>query len=160
MPNQIDELQDHMTAASNTTGQLNMVPTAMSVGLSPNNRSMQRRGQRSEALFYNRNRDAMSGSGNILNNYESTAGTAKGFQITKGNRFNQTAKLISTRRTDPKARSAMPKNAVNYYNLRKGLYLKNGSSRKDNTSRSTSRIAKTKSVGILNAYGELANMTP
>ncbi len=58
----------------------------------------------------------------------------------------------------------MPKTAINYYNLRKGLYLKNGGSRGLMMSRESSKAiashdvnqATTKSVGILNAYGELA----
>ena len=61
----------------------------------------------------------------------------------------------------------MPKTAVNYYNLRKGLYLKNGA-RGHSLSRDQTRAVgttydhkfATKSVGILNAYGELANLTP
>ena len=59
----------------------------------------------------------------------------------------------------------MPKTAVNYYNLRKGLYLKNGAPRGYSASRQNSRLMGShdprnamgaKSVGILNAYGELA----
>ena len=55
----------------------------------------------------------------------------------------------------------MPKTAINFYNLRKGLYLKNGgkSASRDMTKMLGSHdqcIAK--STGILNAYGELANL--
>ena len=57
----------------------------------------------------------------------------------------------------------MPKTAINYYNLRKGLYLKNGGSRGASMSRESSKAivththdTTTKSTGILNAYGELA----
>ena len=60
----------------------------------------------------------------------------------------------------------MPRNAINYYNLRKGLYLKNSGTRNQILSRSSKKMTASqdhtnaKSVGILNAYGELANMTP
>lgn len=73
---------------------------------------------------------------------------------------------MATRRTEHhRTRSALPKTAINYYNLRKGLYLKNGG-RGTNTSRDTLKMNGShdqymaKSVGILNAYGELANLTP
>jgi len=57
----------------------------------------------------------------------------------------------------------MPKTAINYYNLRKGLYLKNGRKGKSMHSRDITRASNThdhcvtQSMGILNAYGELAN---
>lgn len=56
----------------------------------------------------------------------------------------------------------MPKNAVNYYNLRKGLYLKNQGRGMSGVSRQPIKMvgsydqATAKSTGILNAYGEIA----
>jgi hypothetical protein len=60
----------------------------------------------------------------------------------------------------------MPKTAINYYNLRKGLYLKNGgrgmsASREPNKMvGSHQAFTNAKSVGILNAYGEMAKFSP
>lgn len=50
-----------------------------------------------------------------------------GAPIAKINSFGRTNTLrfVSTRKPDMNALSIMPKTAVNYYNLRKGLYLKN-----------------------------------
>ena len=100
-------------------------------------------------------------------NYESlVAGHVQSanFRRVNPNRFTKTAKLISTRRTDGNAaRSAMPKTAINFYNMRKGLYLKNGG-RGMSLSRENSKMTGShdqciaKSTGILNAYGELANL--
>lgn len=60
----------------------------------------------------------------------------------------------------------LPKNAYNFYKLKKGLYLKQGSKAKMRTlSRQDSQFvgsegqAIAKSVGILTAYGEMANAT-
>lgn len=84
----------------------------------------------------------MTGENNtILNNYESLGGNARGFNRISANRFTQTAKLISTRRTDlNKNRSIMPKTAINYYNLRKGLYLKNSGRGANSISRQKSNM--------------------
>lgn len=61
---------------------------------------MQRKGQRSEAHMFENNL-LNNGMGNIaLNNYESLGGNTRGFNRINANRFTQTAKLISTRRTD------------------------------------------------------------
>lgn len=62
----------------------------------------------------------------------------------------------------------MPKTAINYYNLRKGLYLKNTGRSNHLQSRQNRKMSgshdnnlnNAKSVGILNAYGELANLSP
>ena len=60
----------------------------------------------------------------------------------------------------------MPKTAINYYNLRKGLYLKNGGRGAQSATRSKYNMigshdqVQAKSTGILNAYGELANLNP
>ena len=100
-----------------------------------------------------------------MNNYESLA--SRGFNRIGANRFTQTTKLISTRRTDlNKQRSIMPKTAINYYNLRKGLYLKNAGRGAHSMTRTKSNMIgshdlnNAKSTGILNAYGELANLSP
>ena len=122
-------------------------------------------------MFENNHNNVMSGvpshqTNPILNNYESLGGNTRGFNRINANRFTQTAKLISTRKTDLKQRSIMPKTAINYYNLRKGLYLKNSGRGGNSTSRQKNNMTGShdqniaKSVGILNAYGELANMTP
>ena len=110
--------------ATNSTGNPNACGTALSVGLSPGgNLSLYRRGQRSEAFMLDHN--AISG-GVILNNYESR--TPNQFSRTQ-NRFSaKPTRLVSTRKTGT-SRSGMPKTAINYYNLRKGLYIKNGASR-------------------------------
>lgn len=58
----------------------------------------------------------------------------------------------------------MPKTAINFYNLKKGLYLKNSSrfrniglsSEQNNIVGSNERTIS-KSVNLLNAYGELAS---
>ena len=55
----------------------------------------------------------------------------------------------------------MPKTAINFYNLRKGLYIKNGGgtgslSRDANKMVGSHDQFMAKSSGILNAYGELA----
>lgn len=42
----------------------------------------------------------------------------------------------------------MPKTAINFYNLRKGLYLKNGGT-------SATGKLKAKSTSLLNGFGEL-----
>ena len=127
----VDDMQDHVTASHTTENPNGGMATALSsVGMSPTNFSMQqRKRQRSEAhMFDNFHTDAMSGQGNILHKYDSQPGVGNNrFSVRRGHHsklFNQ-PRLISTRRTDPKARSIMPKNAFNYYNLRKGLYLKN-----------------------------------
>jgi len=55
----------------------------------------------------------------------------------------------------------MPKTAINFYNLRKGLYIKNGGTT-GSLSRGANKMVGShdqfmaKSTGILNAYGELA----
>ena len=123
--------------------------------------------------------EAFLGSANhhaLLNNYASVADGATASRHQRGQAlFNRTVglsgnnprqgktRLISTRKTDQSARSVMPKTAINYYNLRKGLYLKNGGSRGASMSRESSKAivththdTTTKSTGILNAYGELA----
>ena len=75
------------------------------------------------------------------------------------NRPNKT-RIMSVRRTDTRPTSMMPKTAINFYNLRKGLYLKNGAqsvSRQASTGvMNTYKSGPTKSTGLLNAYGELA----
>lgn len=83
---------------------------------------MQRKRQKSEAFMLDMNREGY----NILN--KESISTAK-YPLPRKSRFNRTTRLISTRRTDLKARSIMPKTAINYYNLRKGLYLKNSGTR-------------------------------
>jgi len=54
----------------------------------------------------------------------------------------------------------MPKTAINFYNMRKGLYIKNGHANSNSRHASTKIMMNsgttTKSSGILNAYGELA----
>ena len=67
----------------------------------------------------------MGGSGNILNKYGSLPMTQTIQMRGRGGAARVKPRLMSTRRADPKARSGMPKTAVNYYNLCKGLYLKN-----------------------------------
>ena len=101
--------------------------------------------------------EAFLGRGNhhaLLNNYASVADGAmvsaarhqRGISLqnrTAGpihnNRLSKTTKLISTRRTDTSSKSVLPKTAINYYNLRKGLYLKNAGSRGTVISRESSR---------------------
>ena len=58
----------------------------------------------------------------------------------------------------------MPKTAINFYNLRKGLYLKNGAHHGSISHAGSIKVMSTnernsttaKSTGLLNAYGELA----
>ena len=58
----------------------------------------------------------------------------------------------------------MPKTAINFYNLRKGLYIKNGAHHASISRTGSIKIMSTnerhstiaKSTGLLNAYGELA----
>ena len=58
----------------------------------------------------------------------------------------------------------MPKTAINFYNLRKGLYIKNGAHHASISRIDSIKImgsnerhsATAKSTGLLNAYGELA----
>lgn len=56
----------------------------------------------------------------------------------------------------------MPKTAINFYNLRKGLYLKNGAQNSSVSRQSSAGVMNThergtiKSTGLLNAYGKLA----
>ena len=73
-------------------------------------------------------------------NYESCGnmGSFSGFNTV--GRFAKT-RLVSTR-SEHKVRSGMPKTAVNYYNMRKGLYLKNGG-RGMSASRQKPRVAMT-----------------
>ena len=66
----------------------------------------------------------MNGSGNILNKYGSLPMTQTIQMRGRGGATRVKPRLMSTRRADPK-NSIMPKTAVNYYNLCKGLYLKN-----------------------------------
>ena len=114
--------------ATNDTGAHNGATTALSVGMSPGGTlSMHRRGQRSEAFMFEQNMvrpDALGGGGNVLGNYESR--TPNNFVRATNRLSGRPTRLVSTRRTDHKSRSGMPKTAINYYNLRKGLYLKNG----------------------------------
>ena len=122
---------------------------------------MQRKRQRSEAQMFET--QVMGGGGNILTNYESFQGGVTMPRRVGTSRFMKPAKLVSTKRTDLNARSIMPKTAINYYNLRKGLYLKTGgrnvSLSRDNCKMIASHDqCMTKSVGILNAYGELAGV--
>ena len=55
----------------------------------------------------------------------------------------------------------MPKNAINFYNLQKGLYLKSSSRKQRNTHLSQDLAVGmngrmvSKSMNLLNAYGEL-----
>ena len=81
-------------------------------------------------MLENFHTDAFSGQGNILHKYDSQPGVSNSrfFRGHKTSKLSNQTKLVSTRRTDLKARSIMPKNAMNYYNLRKGLYLKNSGS--------------------------------
>ena len=57
--------------------------------------------------------------------------------------------------------SMMPKNAINFYNLQKGLYLKSSSRKQRNTHLSQDLAVGmngrmvSKSMNLLNAYGEL-----
>jgi hypothetical protein len=56
----------------------------------------------------------------------------------------------------------MPKTAINFYNLRKGLYLKNGAHQNSISRTASIKVmgsnerTTAKSTGLLNAYGELA----
>lgn len=81
----------------------------------------------------------------------------------------QTGKKLRIRATtakrDAKMNSMMPKNAINFYNLQKGLYLK-GSSRKARNTHLPKDLAVSlngrvvsKSMNLLNAYGELTQKT-
>lgn len=38
----------------------------------------------------------------------------------------KTSRIMSVRRTEQMPKSILPKTAINFYNLRKGLYIKNG----------------------------------
>lgn len=106
----------------------------------------------------------MAGDRNFLNNYDSYTAAQlhnqKPQRRGQPSRFNRTTKLVSARRTDSKAQSIMPKTAINFYNLRKGLYIKNGNT--GSLSRDANKMVGShdqfiaKSTGILNAYGELA----
>ena len=131
----VDDMQDHVTASHTTENPNGGMATALSyMGTSPANMSMQqRKRQRSEAyMLDNFHTDAFSGQGNILHKYDSQPWVSNN-RFLKGQKTSKllkpTTKLVSTRRTEPNSRSYMPKNAINYYNLRKGLYLKNGASR-------------------------------
>ena len=155
----VDDMHDHVTASHTTENPNGGMTTALSyMGMSPANMSMQqRKRQRSEAyMIDNFNTDAFSGQGNILHKYDSQPGVSNNRFLRghKTSKLSNQTKLVSTRRTDPKARSFMPKNALNYYNLRKGLYLKNGGSRGASTqSRDNKQICSSfdNSVGVLNA---------
>ena len=66
-------------------------------------------------------------------------------------------------RNKVRANSIMPKNAINFYKLKKGLYFRKNSKTKINSlSRDDSQFIQkeghnnARSVGILSAYGELA----
>ena len=108
--------------------------------------------------------DGLLGERGYLRNYASL--TSKHMnQI--GGRFgksshNKTTRIMSVRRTDSRPQSILPKTAINFYNLRKGLYLKNGVqhfsvSRQASTGvMNTQERGTTKSTGLLNAYGDLA----
>ena len=72
------------------------------------------------------------------------------------------ARIMSTRNA-VRANSMLPKNAINFYKLKKGLYLKKSSkarmrtlSREDSQFIGSEGRAIAKSVGILTAYGEMA----
>ena len=104
--------------------------------------------------------DALMGERNYLRHHGSL--TSKNMNSMQGrfaNRPNKT-RIMSVRRTDTRPTSMMPKTAINFYNLRKGLYLKNGAqsvSRQASTGvMNTYKSGPTKSTGLLNAYGELA----
>ena len=130
-PSKMDEINEQITA-TNSTHQ----PHMTAISTSPANLSVQRKRQRSEAFMLDMNRD---GYANILN--KESISTSKYMLPQKSpHRFNRTTRLVSTRRTDPKARSIMPKTAINYYNLRKGLYLKNGGTRGLSLSRAASKL--------------------
>ena len=76
------------------------------------------------------------------------------------NTNTKTTKIMSVRRIDSKPQ--MPKTAINFYNLRKGLYLKNGGMAGGVSRQASAGVMNTqergtaKSTGLLNAYGELA----
>lgn len=69
---------------------------------------------------------------------------------------------MSVRRLNARPHSIMPKTAINFYNLRKGLYLKNGAHNGSISRTGSIKAMNThdrgsaKSTGLLNAYGELA----
>ena len=66
-----------------------------------------------------------------------------------------------TAKRDVRMNSMMPKNAINFYNLQKGLYLKSASRKQRNTHLSQDLAVGlngrmvSKSMNLLNAYGEL-----
>ena len=75
----------------------------------------------------------------------------------------------TTAKREVKAKSMMPKTAINFYNLKKGLYLKNSQKFKNIEVRNTGLSQNpsnvigshertvSKSVNLLSAYGELAS---
>jgi len=108
--------------------------------------------------------DALSGEQNYMRNHASL--TSKNMDSKPGrfykNRHNKTTKLMSVRQTNSRAQSIMPKTAINFYNLRKGLYLKNGAHHGSVSRQGSIGVMNTqergtaKSTGLLNAYGDLA----
>ena len=71
---------------------------------------------------------------------------------------------VTTAKKDVKAQSMMPKTAINFYNLKKGLYLKKSSRFRNiglpsdpNKIIGSDERTISKSVNLLNAYGELAS---
>jgi hypothetical protein len=110
--------------------------------------------QRSEAhmLDSNYNETLASGTG--------TVGTLVSPKSPMNMKHKQ--RIMSTRNA-VRAKSMMPKNAINYYKLKKGLYLRKNSMGKVNSVSidqsqymASDEKAVAKSVGILTAYGEMA----
>ena len=142
--------------------------TALSVaaGMSPANQSMQyRKRQRSEANMFELHNEVLAGDAAWLRNHQSlTSKHMNSLPMRFQNKPNRTTKICSVRRIDTRPSSIMPKTAINFYNLRKGLYIKNGAHHASISRIDSIKImgsnerhsATAKSTGLLNAYGELA----
>ena len=106
--------------------------------------------------------DNLGGEYNFLRNNASLTSKHMGsLPMRLQNKSHRVNKIMSVRRIDQRTTN-MPKTAINFYNLRKGLYLKNaaheGSASRTGSIKvmSANDRLNAKSTGILNAYGELA----
>ena len=109
--------------------------------------------------------EGLAGDAGWLRNHQSlTSKHMNSLPMRFQNRPNRTTKIMSVRRIDSRPQSIMPKTAINFYNLRKGLYLKNGAHNGSISRAGSIKVMSTnernsttaKSTGLLNAYGELA----
>ena len=94
------------------------------------------------------NHDALLGHDRNYKHHASL--TSKHMRYQNGHNRNHGMRLMSVRKTDSRPLSIMPKTAINFYNLRKGLYLKNGAA-------STAVKLKPKSSSLLNGFTDYAN---